>query len=811
MGSGGQKAHEAIAIAPAAVTDVTVEDLDTAELYELGDTGAIDDVDDLVSQLGPDDYDSFVAMANGLQDEDYGLGDDIPEHIQALKDTELKALTKSYLGNLSAEDLQQLAADHGFDHPTLVGLNESDQHPLVHWLDPAYPDDLATKAKIQVKANERYQALQAGQTIAGMTLADVHAAEANLGIHTDPVADWATWDASPAEVATAMADVTARASSIGTLAPADKAAGVAELVAAENKLQAASCPELGAGLDEMKGAAAQLVDLHTKSAVGYSGAATATALQEAGLLSKPEAQWLSPSEALTAARYASGAATRSDLQAAAAARGEVIAQLETYKANGIGTKAAFANIDTSTEPGRQQLLETINATQHAFALTAQAHGWQAADSNAVKAAALHPYPSGAAYHHKDLSKDFRAWAKTQKLADLRTVAEAAGLSDATKAGTRAQIQSYLAGQWDTNIDQSSIEATVKAKAAAKTGSSTAPPPKATPQAVATPQNVAAAAKSATVVASGPGRFTGKLGTLAAKLKAHQQIAADLPARTDTATVATHSWDAGESWSKGSHESSLHTGPDGAQWMFKPDKSAKGARAHAEAAASNVFHRVGVAGVDVHVVTIGNRTGAIQPLVKGASNLEASPSSWSQADVDSVVRLHVAAWAVGDHDGHTSNVMRSPSGAVFAVDQGQAFKFFGRDKLDHGWHPTGNYGTPVYHQAYTAHQHGGLGTGVQVRAKAALPIIKAFEALPDAQYRQMLTPTAHEGVKHGVHWVEPMRKAAQTRLGKSTVTDSEVAEEFLRTAVDRKNNLRTAFAGFLGGLGVSDAQHLTWVK
>jgi len=809
VGSGGQKAHEAIAIAPATTAGVAVEDLDASELYEMEATGALDDIDDLVAQLGPDDYDSFVEMAESLAGEDFELGDDLPDHVKDLKDTELKALTKAYLTNLSVPELQQLASDHGFEHPTLVGLSDSDQHPLVHWLDPAYPDDLVSKTKIQAKAIERYQALQAGETIAGLTAADIHAAEAGLGSQPPGAPSWELWDATPSEAASAMADVTNQASGLSALTYSDKAAGVAALVAAENKLQTANCPELGQGLDEMKASAAQLVTLHTKQA---TIATTSDALHEAGLLTEPEAKWLSPTEALAAARYASGANQVGDLKTIATDRAKVVAQLQTHMANGIGTAGSFTGIDTSTTAGRQQLLETINTTQEAFALTTQAHSWGASDSSAVNLATLHSKHI-ANYAHKDLSKDFRTWAKTQKLADLRAVAATAGLADAKTAGTRAEIQSYLAGQWDTTIDQAAIEASVKAKAAAKNGipaTATSPKPGA-PKPVATTPTPAVVAASGTATTSGPGRFTGKLGTLTAKLKAHQQIVADLPARTDSASIAAHNWGEGQPWSKGSHESSLHTGPDGSQWMFKPDKSAKGARAHAEAAASDVFSRVGVPGVDVHVATIGNRAGAIQPLVHGASNLEGTPSSWSQADVDSMVRLHVAAWAVGDHDGHTSNVLRSPSGAIFAVDQGQAFKFFGRDKLDHSWQPTGNYGTPVYHQAYSAQSQGSLGSGVQVRAKAALPAIKAFEAISDTQYRKLLTPTATQGAKHGVHWVEPMRKAAQKRLGKTKVTDAEIADEFLNTAVERKNNLRTAFANFFGGLGVTDSQHLTWVK
>jgi hypothetical protein len=196
-------------------------------------------------------------------------------------------------------------------------------------------------------------------------------------------------------------------------------------------------------------------------------------------------------------------------------------------------------------------------------------------------------------------------------------------------------------------------------------------------------------------------------------------------------------------------------------------------------------------------------GSIQPLVQGASSLSSDPKSWAQADVDNLVRYHVAAWAVGDHDGNASNVIRTPSGGLCPVDQGQAFKFYGQDRLASDYHPNTSYGSvPVFHQAYAAAKSGQLGKGVSIRPEAALPTVKAFERMPDAQYRAILAPVATEGVKHGVHWVGPMRQAAQKRLGKKSVSDAEVSEEFLRTAVERKNGLRASFSEFFTGLGFS---------
>jgi hypothetical protein len=306
-----------------------------------------------------------------------------------------------------------------------------------------------------------------------------------------------------------------------------------------------------------------------------------------------------------------------------------------------------------------------------------------------------------------------------------------------------------------------------------------------------------------------GSFTAKQQGIVAALKAHQGLTADLPPRPSAAEVAAWSFGPGTSAALGgAHAKTLHAAPDGSLWLFKPDATG-GARAEAEATASAVYHRVGIPSVGVYARSIGGKAGCVQPIVSGASNLAADPKSWSQADVDAMVRTHVAAWGVGDHDANHTNVLRTPSGGLLPVDAGQAFKFFGSDRLDVDYHPNGSYGAapPVFHQAYKAAKAGGLAPGVRIRPEAALPAIKAFEAIPDSQYRAMLAGVATKGVAGGAAWVPAMRKAAQQRLGTKTVSDAQVAAEFVDHAVARKNGLRQAFAGFFASLGFDGATKL----
>jgi hypothetical protein len=299
-------------------------------------------------------------------------------------------------------------------------------------------------------------------------------------------------------------------------------------------------------------------------------------------------------------------------------------------------------------------------------------------------------------------------------------------------------------------------------------------------------------------------FAAKHKQLVAALAQAKATGADLPPRMDTVTVAAFAFGAGKAAALGGmHAKTIHTGPDGQPWLFKPDKQARGVRAHAEAAASALLHAGGVASVPVYAVTIGGKPGAVQPMVHGAAQLTSDPAGWTQAEADAIVRYHVAAWMSGDHDGKPDNILRTPSGGMVPIDQGQAFKFYGTDKLDMSFHPNATYGAerPVYHQLYEAHQAGKLGPGVTVNPLAAHAVIKQYEKLPDTQLRAILHETAHQGAASGVvAWVPAMRARAATQHGipESQVSKAQIADAFLSHACERKNGLRAAFAQFFTG-------------
>lgn len=257
---------------------------------------------------------------------------------------------------------------------------------------------------------------------------------------------------------------------------------------------------------------------------------------------------------------------------------------------------------------------------------------------------------------------------------------------------------------------------------------------------------------------------------------------------------------------GAHEKHFYTDEKGRKWLFKPDKHTGGVKAAVESVAASVAREAGVGTLPVFTVKTDRGLGSAQPFVENAQPLGPDPIKYSPAQVRELVRQHVVSWAIGDFDAKHDNFITTPAGAMVNVDKGQAFKHLGEDKLDLDYHPNKSYGAqpPVYYALYRAAREG----KVQLNPYDALPVIENFEKIPDGRYQEILRPLVDAAVKSPkkdeIAWWQRMAKFAAERLGRQP-TPEEVGEEFLRWAVERKNNLRRDFAEFFGkALGYTPA-------
>lgn len=785
MGSGGAKAHESFSIAPAPAAAAPA-DPGTAAVVQ---ASAADDVAIAGYNAAAAAGISAINNAATFQEMSAAVGSasaalphsDMPQ-LSAEANDAIHAASKEWLTGKSKEELDALAIEAGLQHPEMVS-----HKALAFWLDPSYPNAIEQKAKVAAAAVARYdEAVATGKIIPKPDLPE------------------GAWLATPEEAGKAYSEVLVVADKVTGGYTVDQADALLELVNAENKFAAAYCPELGHSLDKTKAEAKKIVtEKLGMSTEDLKTHAIRSLIKDGGEL--PEGVGLlNGSDAFELLRASTPQSVKDDIGKIIEARkpihGEYIAAHDVLKNLTVGN--GWYNANAKAEFTKDDLLAFNSSAATCLAHQTKIVSWGSAD-------ALESW-----LPQDQAAKIFRQGAKTVPVAEIRSGAQELGMPD-TKGASRAQLQNWMIGQWHNQIDPADIAAEIAAKnnkpaapagskaAAAGTPASTAP---ASPAA-------SAAGGTGTVVSlpqtAGSGAWLAKQKQTIAALKHHAASLSDMPERPAASDVSGWAFTEGPSMSLGgAHTKSVKTAPDGSLWMFKP---AEGHRAISEASANGILHRVGIPTVPVYKHKVDGKHGTVQPLMKGASNFNADPSKWSQGDVDAIVRYHAAAWVVGDHDAKHDNLLRTPSGGLVPIDHGQAFKFWGRDKLSTEYHPNSSYGAqpPVWNVLYEAAKTGKLAKGVEVRPAAAAPVIKAFESIPDSEYSGMLAPIAKAGASSSnSHWKETMQKRAAKKFGVSSPDAKQIAETFIDYGVERKNGVRHAFMKFFTDSGFAGADIIT---
>lgn len=239
---------------------------------------------------------------------------------------------------------------------------------------------------------------------------------------------------------------------------------------------------------------------------------------------------------------------------------------------------------------------------------------------------------------------------------------------------------------------------------------------------------------------------------------------------------------------GAHAKTVYVDAAGDQYLFKP---MQGWVADGEVAAAAIARLSGIDIPEVYQVTIGGQTGSLQKMVPSArpawpgGKAAFDPTMLTKADLDVIQQHRALDWLIGNHDSHADQWIRegyAASGAKpVGIDKGQAFKYWGSDKLDYKYHPNSAYGEakPVYNLVEEAYATGTLPDGMLTTitnttgsANIVGETIERLAAIPDATYREMLAPYARGRF----------------------ITDAAI-ERFLDEAVARKNGLRKNFAGY----------------
>lgn len=244
---------------------------------------------------------------------------------------------------------------------------------------------------------------------------------------------------------------------------------------------------------------------------------------------------------------------------------------------------------------------------------------------------------------------------------------------------------------------------------------------------------------------------------------------------------------------GTHGAKVYTDELGQRWLFKPPKDAKDAfLASLDESASRLQSLTGLKAPDTHVVTLGGKRGSIQRMFDATDAFPSGlkPDTLDAADLLAVQKEQVLDWLLSNHDGHHQQFLRLPDGTLTGIDKGQAFRWFGQDKLDWEFHPNSSYGAPepVYNTLWRSFAKGGKVEALDPSTGPLADFIKSVQGISDNELRDLFRDYAEQASARG------LLAKRQTFPGlKAPSVPANDVEAFLDALVARKNGLDKDFA------------------
>lgn len=249
---------------------------------------------------------------------------------------------------------------------------------------------------------------------------------------------------------------------------------------------------------------------------------------------------------------------------------------------------------------------------------------------------------------------------------------------------------------------------------------------------------------------------------------------------------------------GTHHAKIYSGPGGSQYLFKPNPGNFKAAAEVDLATAKLHDEFGFITPDTGIVTLDGQTGSLQKMLPNTSSANPKtfdPKKLSPAEVIDVQKEHVFDWLVANHDAHSDNLLKEPGNpGLIGIDKGQAFKWFGQDKLSTTFNP--NEHPQAANVLFDAYAKGVPGVDIKGidywEINAAL---NAIQDMPDDEFKAILRPMAQAMAKDGKLGVPG---PAHLGLKKPGFPANDV-EAFLDAATVRKNNIKQEMQAFYADL------------
>lgn len=244
---------------------------------------------------------------------------------------------------------------------------------------------------------------------------------------------------------------------------------------------------------------------------------------------------------------------------------------------------------------------------------------------------------------------------------------------------------------------------------------------------------------------------------------------------------------------GSHGATIYRDTStGREWLFKPSPPGMGTfMADVDVATARLREVIGLPTPTTGLIKLDGKTGSIQQMFEGATDpfgYNFKPQDLTPEDKLVIQKEQIFDWLISNHDGHSRNFVRLPSGELVGVDKGQAFKFFGSDDLDPSFNPNPTEtAANLLMQAYAA----GEGGGALIFGVDHPEIKKLFKKIDDigfTEYEKILLPYATNAAKY-----QMLAKGGPKYLGLTDpVFPPNDVDKFMEFAWDRKETLKEDF-------------------
>lgn len=226
---------------------------------------------------------------------------------------------------------------------------------------------------------------------------------------------------------------------------------------------------------------------------------------------------------------------------------------------------------------------------------------------------------------------------------------------------------------------------------------------------------------------------------------------------------------------GAGEKSLFADEQGNQYVFRHAVNKRWGnpepfRAAGQVAVSRLQRALKPFSPALNVEIHNGEPGVMQQFIPAKPFRWKPPRALTDIEKEDLAAEHIIDWTTSQHDSHTGNLLSTPDGRLVGIDKEQAFRWFGRDSLDHEYHPNEQYGEqePYYNTFWRAFSNG----EVDFDPRKMAPYFDKLEAFPDEEYADLLKPYAR-----------------LTRRG----------DDFIQAAIARKNNARKDFEEFISKL------------